>query len=78
VYGNRRRGGMKKLYLSNTDRKIGGVCGGLGEYFDKDSTIFRILFVLVTLLWGAGILLYLIMWLIIPRKPVVTEKKADT
>lgn len=68
---------MKKLYLSNTDRKIGGVCGGLGEYFDKDSTIFRILFVLVTLLWGAGILVYLVMWLIIPRRPATdTGKKA--
>lgn len=60
---------MKKLYLSNTDRKIGGVCGGLGEYFDKDSTLFRILFVLIALLWGFGIILYLAMWLIIPRKP---------
>lgn len=60
---------MKKLYLSNTDRKIGGVCGGLGEYFDKDSTLFRIFFVLIALLWGFGIILYLAMWLIIPRKP---------
>lgn len=61
---------MKKLYLSETDRKIGGVCGGLGEYFGKDSTVFRILFVLVTLLsYGLGIIGYLVMWLIIPKKP---------
>lgn len=61
---------MKKLYLSNTDRKIGGVCGGLGEYFDKDSTLFRILFVLITILsCGLGILAYLGMWMVIPRKP---------
>lgn len=60
---------MKKLYLSDTDRKIGGVCGGLGEYFDKDPILFRILFIFVTLIFGSGILLYLIMWLIIPRKP---------
>lgn len=61
---------MEKLYLSNTDRKIGGVCGGLGEYFNKDSTIFRIIFVLVAVLSaGLGILAYLGMWMVIPRKP---------
>lgn len=61
---------MKKLYLSDTNRKIGGVCGGLGEYFDKDPTLFRILFVLVTIVsFGFGIIVYLAMWLIIPRKP---------
>ena len=66
---------MKKLYLSETDRKLGGVCGGLGEYFDKDSTLYRILFVVVGLLWGSGIILYLIMWLIIPRRPRSEETK---
>ncbi|MFA5145837.1 MAG: PspC domain-containing protein [Candidatus Omnitrophota bacterium] len=60
---------MKRLFLSDTDRKIGGVCGGLGEFFDKDPTIFRILFVIISMLWGFGIIVYLIMWLIIPRKP---------
>jgi len=61
---------MKKLYLSDTDRKIGGVCGGLGEYFERDSTLFRIIFVLVAVLSaGLGIIAYLAMWLIIPRKP---------
>ena len=61
---------MKKLYLSDIDRKIGGVCGGLGEYFDKDPTLFRILFVFVILFsFGLGLVVYLLMWLIIPRKP---------
>ena len=60
---------MKKLYLSDTDRKIGGVCGGLGEYFGKDSTLFRILFVLFALLsMGFGVIAYLLMWLVIPKK----------
>ena len=67
---------MKKLYLSDTDKKLGGVCGGLGEYFEKDPTLFRLLFVLVTLCWGAGILLYLIMWLVIPKKPKTADKPA--
>ncbi|MDP3028230.1 MAG: PspC domain-containing protein [Deltaproteobacteria bacterium] len=63
---------MKKLYLSNTDRKIGGVCGGLGEYFETDSTIFRIMFVLITVLsCGIGIIGYLGVWAVIPRKPKV-------
>ncbi len=61
---------MKRLYLSDKDRKIGGVCGGFGEYFAKDPTLFRILFVLVTLLsLGLGIVAYLLLWLIIPRRP---------
>ena len=61
---------MKKLYLSDSDRKIGGVCGGIGEYFDKDPTLIRILFILVILFsFGFGILAYLAMWLIIPKKP---------
>ncbi len=61
---------MKKLYLSQTDKKLGGVCGGLGEYFDKDATLFRILFVLFGLLTiGWGLIAYLVMWLVIPKKP---------
>ena len=76
----RRLRAMKKLYLSDTDRKIGGVCGGLGEYFEKDSNLFRILFILITLLFFVfriigcfGIIGYIVMWLIIPKKP----KQAD-
>jgi len=65
---------MKKLYLSNTDRKIGGVCGGLGEYFGKDPTLFRVAFVLIALLsFGLGIILYLAMWLTVPKKPKETK-----
>jgi phage shock protein C len=61
---------MKRLYLSHTDRKIGGVCGGIGEYFDKDSTLIRVLFILLILFsFGFGILAYLLMWLVIPNRP---------
>jgi len=60
---------MKRLYLSSTNRKIGGVCGGLGEYYGKDPTLFRILFILVALLsMGLGIIGYLLIWLIVPRR----------
>ena len=61
---------MKKIYLSRSDRKIGGVCGGIGEYFDKDPTLIRIIVILLILFsFGFGILAYLAMWLIIPKKP---------
>jgi len=56
----------KKLYRSKTDRVIFGVCGGLGEYFEVDSLILRILFVLLTFTGGSGIIIYLILAIIIP------------
>lgn len=60
---------MKRLYLSETDRKLGGVCGGIGEYFERDSTVIRVLFILIALFsFGFGILAYLAMWLIIPKQ----------
>jgi len=60
---------VKKLYLSETDKKIGGVCGGLAEYFEKDATLFRLLFVLLSLLTiGWGLVGYLAMWLVMPKK----------
>jgi phage shock protein PspC (stress-responsive transcriptional regulator) len=61
---------MERLYLSETDKKVGGVCGGIGEYFDKDPTLIRILYILLILFsFGIGVLAYLLMWLIIPKKP---------
>lgn len=58
----------KKLYRSIIDRKIGGVCGGLAEYFNIDPTIVRLLFVLGLLLVGGTFWAYLIMWIIIPEQ----------
>ncbi len=57
----------KKLYRSETDKMIAGVCGGLGEYFNIDSTLIRIAFVLI-LLSGSGLLLYIILWIVIPTR----------
>ncbi len=57
----------KKLYKSNSNRMISGVCGGMGEYFNIDATLVRIVWVLVALLYGFGILAYLICILIIPK-----------
>lgn len=58
----------KKLYLSN-DRKLGGVCGGIAEYFGVDSTIVRIIWVLLFFAYGLGLFSYFICWLIIPKSP---------
>ncbi len=60
----------KKIYLSTDDKKISGVCGGLAEYFDIDSTIVRVIWLAAALLYGSGLLLYIICALVIPRKPV--------
>lgn len=61
---------VKKLYLSEKDKKIGGVCGGIAEYFEIDSTLVRLLWVVVTLIsMGAGLIAYLIFWIVMPKKP---------
>ncbi len=61
---------IKRLYRSPTDRKIAGVCGGLGEYFHCDPVIFRIIFLLLILLGGFGLILYLVMWFIVPVEKI--------
>ena len=59
----------KKLYKSNTDKKICGVCGGLAEYLNMDATIIRLSWVLAVLFAGCGLLAYIIAALVIPNKP---------
>jgi phage shock protein PspC (stress-responsive transcriptional regulator) len=59
----------RRLYRSNQQRVIAGVCGGLGEYFAVDPIWFRIGFVVLTLGGGSGILIYLLMWLIVQPIP---------
>ncbi len=58
----------KRFYLSETDKKIGGVCGGLAEYFGVDSLIIRIIFVVLVLGYGCGLLAYLLLWLLAPKR----------
>lgn len=59
---------VKKLFISETDRKIGGVCGGIAEYLDIDSTIVRLAWLIAVLCLGTGILAYIIAWIVIPRR----------
>jgi len=60
---------IPRLYRSGRDKILGGVCGGLGEYFRIDPVIIRLIFVILAFAWGFGFLLYLISWIIIPRNP---------
>ena len=58
----------KRLYRSNTVKVIGGVCGGLADYFSIDVVLIRVAFVLLFLFGGSGVLVYVIMWIAIPAE----------
>lgn len=60
---------MKRVYRSRTDKKIAGVCGGLAKYFDVDPVIVRLLWIFLLFFGGAGIILYIIAWIVIPLEP---------
>lgn len=57
---------MKKIYRSKKSRIIGGVCGGISEYFDIDPILVRVLFIVLLLGDGISFLLYIILWIIMP------------
>lgn len=60
---------MKKLYRSEENKIIAGVCGGIGEYFDIDPTLIRVVYIFLSLLTGGfGFPMYFILWIIIPSK----------
>lgn len=59
----------KKLYKSSTDKVLGGVCGGIAEYFAVDTVVVRLAWVLFTLMGGAGLIAYIIAAIIIPENP---------
>ena len=60
----------KKLYRKETEKVIGGVCGGLATYFDVDVVLIRGIFLLLALMNGVGILLYIILMVLMPKEPV--------
>lgn len=66
---------MKKLYLSDTDKKLTGLCGGIGEYFEVDSSLIRLAWVIITLLTGIvpGILAYIVAAMVVPKQPEVKK-----
>ncbi len=64
----------KRLFRSRKDKMIAGVCGGLGQYFDVDPVIVRLVFVILAFVQGIGVLAYILLWIIVPmegrEKPV--------
>lgn len=67
----------KRLYRSREDQRIAGVCGGIAEYLGIDSSIVRILWVLLALAGGPGVLLYIIMAVVVPEEPEFVQSTAE-
>jgi phage shock protein C len=60
----------KKLMRSSNNKMIAGVCGGLADYLNLDPTVVRLIFMLLFFLGGHGLLVYLILWLVMPVQMV--------
>lgn len=67
-----------RLYRSVHDKMIGGVCGGLANYFNVDIALIRIAFVLLLIFGGGGFLAYIILWIVIPSEPVGFTRTVNT
>jgi phage shock protein C len=61
---------QKRLTRSIRDKKIAGVCGGLAEYLDMDSTLVRLVWVMLALFVGWGVIGYIIAWIVLPEQPI--------
>jgi phage shock protein PspC (stress-responsive transcriptional regulator) len=70
--GRKRR--SKRLFRDPDNRMVGGVCSGLGAYFNIDPVWFRLAFVVAVLVGGSGILVYLILWIILPPARSATDR----
>jgi phage shock protein PspC (stress-responsive transcriptional regulator) len=57
----------KRLSRSRTNRKLAGVCGGVAEFLGWDPTLVRVLWIVLTMLGGSGILIYLVLWIAMPE-----------
>lgn len=69
---------MKKLYRSETDKKLCGVLGGIAKYMGIDSTVLRIVYVLLSLfVLGCPVIIYIIAALIIPREPEIPQDQQN-
>jgi phage shock protein PspC (stress-responsive transcriptional regulator) len=64
----------RRLYRDPDSRVLGGVCGGLGAYFNTDPILFRILFILIFFGMGSGLIIYIILWIAIPEASTTAQK----
>ena len=70
VYAGGTSSGTKKLYRSRDERVIAGVCGGLGKHFNIDPNLVRLGFILISIIYGSGILIYIIMAILVEEEPL--------
>jgi len=68
----------KRLYRSESNKMIAGVCGGLADFFGFDATLVRLVFVIMALLGGHGLLVYLILWIITPKEQSIPATTLPT
>ncbi|HLK03922.1 MAG TPA: PspC domain-containing protein [Candidatus Acidoferrum sp.] len=74
----RPQNGRTKLMRSSTDKKLGGVCAGVGAYLDLDVTLVRVLWFLAVFCGGTGLLLYVVLWIVLPVEPMYVPVAAQT
>lgn len=67
----------KRLYRSRKDQQLAGVCGGVADYLGVDPTLVRLLWVIFAIAGGPGLLLYVIMWAIVPEEPEFVQATAN-
>jgi phage shock protein C len=67
----------RKLTLNTRDKKLAGVCAGLADYLEIDVTLVRVLFLFFAFQFGGGVLLYIIMWALMPKEPVMIDRTYD-
>ena len=68
---------MKKLYKSETNRMIAGVCGGIAEYFNIDATLVRLGFAVFSIAGGSGVLAYIVAAIVIPQRGDVSSRHEE-
>lgn len=74
VMENEYTSGKKKIYRDPNQKMLGGICAGLGVYLNIDPTIIRIIVVLLSICYGSGLIIYLILWLIIPEASTISQQ----
>lgn len=67
----------ERIYRSRSNRIIGGVCSGLGNYLNLDPVLIRIIFIVLAIFAGGGILIYIILWIVIPEEPAIVLQSAS-
>lgn len=68
----------KKLYRSRTQVVLGGVCGGIADYFDVDISIVRVVTFILIFFGGLSLWVYIVLWIVVPKEPIMLNKKNST